>query len=126
MKLNLNDLAHFTGTEHYYQHWARGLVYTDGVHHLATNGAGWLVDAIASYQFDQRLNGRLREFQLWELEAKDGKATLTCREDSGLAPAITQEIEYTDFPDGSVKLYVERGSVDGVNEVRVLMLTSER
>ncbi len=38
MTLNKSDLSHFTGTENYYRHWTRRLVYTDGVKYLADEG----------------------------------------------------------------------------------------
>jgi hypothetical protein len=125
--VNLANLHNFTGTENYYRHWTRALVYTDGIHYLMENGAAWLVDAVASYQKRAPLTkGDLKEFQIWELESKDGKAVLTCKADSNKKPAITQNIEFTDFPEGSIKLYVELGSLDGVKEELILMLTSER
>jgi len=125
-----SDLNQFNGTESYYRHWTRKLVYTDGIHYLESNGAGWLVDAIASHQLNPKLNkGDLADFQLWELTveatAKGRKATLTCRADSDVKPVVTQEIEYTDFPLPSIKLYVEAGAV-GDTACKVLMLPSER
>lgn len=126
--LTKESLNHFTGTEGYFRHWTHRLVYTDGVKYLADNGAAWLVDAIASYQGDKRLTGNdmLRDMQFWKLTVTDGKAVLTCKADSGYAPAITQNIEFTDFPLDEVEVWVERGSVDGVNECMVAMLPSER
>jgi hypothetical protein len=92
------DPSQFSGSEYYYKHFT-GLLYTDGVQYLAeTFGAYWLIDAIASY-------ARKEPFQLWELAVHENSATLTCREDSGLRPVVTQEIEYTDFPE-NIKLYV--------------------
>ena len=53
----------------------------------------------------------LRDIQFWTLEVteKDGRrsAVLTCRADSGEKPAITQEIEYTDFDLPKIDLWVE-------------------
>jgi uncharacterized protein DUF6876 len=111
------------GTENWYRHWTRSLIYTDGVAYIAENGGGWLVDAIASYQGTKALKtDMLKDFQIWILkvdrEAKKG--VLTCIADDGWPPAITQEIEYTDFPLDEIKLYVERG------EEMTLMLPSER
>lgn len=124
--IDLASLGQFTGSERWFRHWTGAVHYTEGVHHLAMNGAAWLIDAIASYQTGKLLKGDLQYFQIWKLEAKDGKAVLTCQADSDRKPDVTQKIEFTDFPDGSVELYVELGSVDGINEHRVLMLTSER
>lgn len=123
----LEHLNQFTGTENYYRHWTRRLVYTDGVHYLTENGAAWLVDAIASYQGTKPLlKGGLRDMQFWKLEKTGNSAVLTCVEDTGYAPAITQKIEFTDFPLDSIEVWVERGSIDGETECMVAMLPSER
>jgi hypothetical protein len=121
------DLGQFYGTENYYRHWTRQLVYTDGIHYLAEHGAAWLVDAVASYQTEPKLNkGDLADFQIWHLKVNaDKSAVLTCKADSGRPAVVTQNIEYTDFPLGELKLYVELGGVGG-KPVKVLMLPSER
>lgn len=125
--IDLSQLGHFTGSQRYYRHWIGNIVLTEGVHYLASNGAGWLVDAIGSYQHKPKLKkGDLSEFQIWTLVSKDSSAVLTCKADSNTKPVVTQKIEYTDFPEGTITLYLELGSVDGVNEHRVLMLPSER
>jgi hypothetical protein len=87
-----------------------------------------LIDAIASYQRDRRITGNrlLRDLQFWELTVRDGAGLLTCVADAGLPPAITQAIAFTDFPLSEVRVWVERGSVDGVTEIMVAMLPSER
>lgn len=116
--LTENDLAGFSGTENYYHHWARNIIYTDGVKFMADEGGGhWLVDIIASYQTESAIcnNERLQDFQLWELKKIGKGGVVTCREDSGIAPTITQELETADFP-FDIKLYVEGG---------VLLLPSE-
>lgn len=74
------------------------------------SGAYWLIDAVFSY-------ARKEPFQLWELDVKDSKANLTMREDSDLEALVNQEIEYTDFPEGKWKFYLEN---------KVLMLPGER
>jgi hypothetical protein len=59
----------------------------------------------------------------------DGRGTLTCVEDSGRVPLISQEIEFTDIPLDEVEVWVERGSVPtrgGWLEALVAMLPSER
>lgn len=100
-----NDLSGFYGTEKYYR-YNQFYLLTDGTFFLMNNGAGWLIDAIASYHNKVIKNQRLREFQLWELSVKDNHGTLVCREDSGVKPYITQEIEFTDFPMKEFSLYV--------------------
>lgn len=126
------DLNGFTGTDNWYRHFG-GVTYTDGVKFLAEKAqAYWLIDAIASYQKESEIvhNPMLRDMQFWKLSVKDKKATLTCVEDSGLDPVITQEIEYTDFPLEEVDIWVERSGVPGrggrLEESMVMMLPSER
>lgn len=115
------ELAQFTGTENYHRFgMRRNVVATDGVKYLAENAkAYWLLDAIASYQGDKRITGRLRDMQFWNLTVKGRGAILTCRADDGIPPAITQEIEYTDFPLPSIDLWV------GCGDLIVIMLPSE-
>jgi hypothetical protein len=117
--VTVNDLAGFTGSDEFYQHWTRRLVYTQGVLFLAENaGAHWLIDLIASHQLDKRL--RTEDFQLWTLTIRSDKtARAEVLRDSGQPPLLFQEIEYTDFPvelAAEIKLYVRDG---------VLMLPSE-
>jgi len=109
------ELNSFIGTSCHYQHWL-GVCYTDGVKHLADRAAAhWLIDAIASWQ-PQAVKVD-REFQVWELIVNpDQSALLTFRTDAGVPPAITQKIEYTDFPLPSIEIWVEHG---------VLLLPSE-
>jgi hypothetical protein len=108
-KITKDDLSNFYGTSQWYIHWTRKLKYTDGIHFLCENGAAWLIDAIASYQGEKKLQTRgLKEFQVWELKVKDKKGILTCKADSGIPPVITQEIEYTDFP-FDISIWVEGG-----------------
>ena len=103
------NLANFTGTEHYYQHFP-GCKYTDGVKYLAeTAGCYWLLDVIFSYR-------RKDPFQIWTLVVKDKKAVVTMKEDSDTPVLIKQEIEYTDFPLDEISLWL----IDGV-----LILPSE-
>jgi hypothetical protein len=131
-QLTKTDLSQFTGTETYYPHWTGRLLYTDGIKYLADQGgAHWLIDAIASYQGDRRITGNpmLRNMQFWKLTVVDARGTLTCVEDSGRVPLISQEIEFTDFPLDVVEVWVERGSVPtrgGWLEALVALLPSER
>ena len=131
--ITLADLSQFTGTETWHRHFT-GLLYTDGIQYLAEQAeAYWLIDAIASYQYQLKRDEYLAEFQVWVISVagegerkypcllpQDGyKAVLTCWQDTpeqGLKPPVIQQIEYTDFPLIEIKLYVSGG---------VLMLPSE-
>lgn len=112
------DLAQFTGTSMYYQHLL-GVQYTDGVHFLAERGeAYWLIDAIASWQSDPRVNQdpMLQQIQFWKLIVNDDQsALLVCERDEGDI-AVRQEIPFTDFPLKCITLYLQQG---------VLLLPSE-
>ena len=112
------NLEQFTGTERYYKHWL-GILYTDGVKYLAEEaGAYWLIDAIASWQASPKVkrDRMLQRIQFWKLRVNpDNSAVLVCERDSDDV-ALTQEIEYTDFPLESVTLYLSEC---------VLMLPSE-
>jgi len=123
-KIDENTLAQFNGTERYFRHWTRSIIYTDGIEYLNANGAGWLVDAIASHQHNKKVKNE--PFQLWELVVNDQKAVLTCKSDSDQPAIVKQSIEYTDFPLKSIQIYVELGSIDGIKEEFIAMLPSER
>ncbi len=114
------ELQNFTGSLTQYRS-AFGMLYTEGVQHLILestgvigasgqrcNGAFWLLDAIASHQ--PQAKKTCDGFQLWTLTLREqgasSGATLRCRADSDQEPVITQEIECSDFPLASVKLYV--------------------
>ena len=87
------DLNQFTGTEQYYRHWLKGIVYTDGVKYVAESaGAYWLIDLIASYQPLEV------EFQVWELR-KEGEAWCVECTDGNENFVLKQDIPYTDFPE---------------------------
>lgn len=135
-----NILEQSTGTENYYQHWTKKLVYTDGVKEMAEfeNGQYWIIDLIASYQFLKNYNDN---FQQWEFitldnelkadkikpymkllldtiknnEAENPDALAVCTDGNGKV-LITQKIPYTNLPTDYLKLYL----IDNV-----LMLPSE-
>lgn len=102
-------MANFYGTETWHR-WSilfPKMLLTDGAKYLAEKaGAFWLMDAIASHQPKALKDRMLRDMQFWTLKVNaDKTAVLTCERDSGNV-AITQKIEYTDFPLPEIKLYV--------------------
>ena len=101
------ELNQFTGTERYYLHFS-DFRYTDGIKQLAEKAeAYWLIDVIASYQSEPKVKSL--SIQFWRLNVADKKATIICQEDTGIKPVVTQKIEYTDFPEGEIMLYVQNG-----------------
>ena len=117
---NLNEeFAGYTGTEKYYKHWCPGIVYTDGVKAVADKfKAYWLLDVVASYQPYKHVHSE--NFQLWEICTDNKKAVVTMKADDDKPVIIKQEIAYTDFPEGTLKLWL---SNDG--EQSVILLPSE-
>ena len=70
----------------------------------------------------------LRDMQFWTLSVKDNSAALICERDEGDI-VIRQNIEYTDFPLPSIRIWLEAGAaiIDGTERsVMVAMLPSER
>jgi hypothetical protein len=121
----LDNLSQFTGTTNYYR-WSplfRRAVLTDGTQYVAEEaGAYWLMDAIASHQpaVMAHHDDRLHSLQFWHLKVEpDHSAVLTCRADSGCEPAVTQQIEFTDFCLSEITIWV------AVTDRVVLMLPSE-
>ena len=106
------DISQFSGGDDRYEHVTKRLIYTEGVKYVADEaGAYWLIDAIASYQ-TRELDERTRGFQCWTLAVnrKESTAVLVCDDGDGNV-AVTQAIEYTDFPDEEIKMYVANGTL---------------
>ena len=111
-------LNQFTGTEHYHRYSPLfpKMLLSDGVLWLCENAdCLWLADAVASHQPKAMKDASLRDMQFWTLKVhgeSNKSATLTCERDTDDV-AITQEIEYTDFPLPEIKLYVGPATEDG-------------
>ncbi|MCB0325148.1 MAG: hypothetical protein KDD69_16300 [Bdellovibrionales bacterium] len=107
------DLYQFTGDDLRYQHPLKGqVIYTPGIRHLAEAGnAYWLIDAIASYFGSPEMSRamerdpRLRHMQFWKLTITNGSAVLVAEADADVAPFITQQIPFTDFPLPEVSIW---------------------
>lgn len=113
--LTHNELKQFTGDlERYHYPLNHSVTYTPGVKHLAERaGAFWLIDMIVSYVGSPIMrqaidkDPRLGSLQFWRLiVGEDRTAIVTCKADSGIKPAITQEIEYTNFPLDNIDLWM--------------------
>lgn len=101
--------AHAQGSGQFYRDPLTRLLYTDSIKMIAdVAGAYWLITDIGSYQ--PKL--KTQEFQIWTLDVKDHKGTLTMREDSNQPILVKQEYQFTDFPEGSWKFYVEQGQFE--------------
>ena len=110
-----SELQQFTGCDQVYQHsLVRKLVYTEGIRYLCEKTKSfWLLDAVASYFASSEMmkaidkDPRLKDFQVWTIAVKeDRSASITMRADSDTPPAITQDINWTDFPLDEVRMWV--------------------
>ena len=99
-----NNLRQFTGTENWYKVGINPrITFTDGVKYVAdTCGSYWLIDAIASYQY--QLDFQKEAFQVWELKVEDSKGVLTCDDGNGNI-FFTKEISFTTFPYSEIELW---------------------
>lgn len=110
------ELAHFTGTTRYYR-IDRKTLLTDGTHHLAERAlCYWLMYLFSSYLIELKLDDW---FTVLKFDVAGASANVII-EDGNDHVLATQQIEYTNFPLPTIKLY---GCWDG--EQWVLMLPSE-
>jgi hypothetical protein len=103
-----DNLRQCTGTEEYHRA-GLGLIFTDGVKWLADDAeCHWLISdlsIVAQMKFSKI------PFQLWKFRSKDSVGLLTMQEDTGSPVLYEQKYEYTDFPEGEIKLYVCDGII---------------
>ena len=103
----LSSLSQFTGTAQYH----KGMMtvnYTDGIKHLIKLAeCNWLVEDISIVS---KMRFQHIPFQIWTLQVQDGEGILTMKEDTNEPVLYRQEYSYTDFPEGTLKLYL----IDGV------------
>jgi len=98
------------GTEQYHR-YSSILDYpiiTDGVKAVAeVAGAYWLLDVIASYQHNKKLD---KAFQVWKLAVNLTECSGVVRGYNDTKRIITQKIPFTDFPLDKFTLYL----IDGI------------
>lgn len=96
-------LAHFTGTDGYTRLYPK-LLLTDGAVFLAEKaGCFWLMDVFASHLFTA-IDADMEPFTVLNLIKHSDSAKVTIDDGNGVVLA-EQDIEFTDFPLASIKLY---------------------
>lgn len=100
-------LAEFHGSAVFYRHrLAPNVVASEGAQFLSENGAGWLIDVIASHQFNPEV--AKCDNQRWTLTVDPEKKTakVVCSDDycEDYHELVTQDIHYTDFPLPKIEL----------------------
>ena len=114
--LKKEDLLPFIGSEVFYRHWAKLVIYTEGVKFLADKAhAYWLIDHIAIHQMVPKIHDL--EFQNWKLvvDLLTHRGTITVDDGNGNIAEI-EDINWTDFPLEEITLFYTG---------RTLMLPSE-
>ena len=102
------NLAQFTGTTVYYRYMPSFLL-TEGIKYLMDNGAGWLIDIIASVRALPSIKAEEKEFWTLNVDLEAHTAEVICTDgDKGDGPIelYRQKIDFTDFPMKQIKLYV--------------------
>ena len=93
------DLAHFHGTDTWYQHrLVRRVTYTEGAQYVAEHGgAYWLLDEIAFAQVT-RPGIAGEPFQVWELVVEPSQRARLVISDGNDRILGRKRIPFTDFP----------------------------
>ena len=106
-------LSQFTGSEHWYRHWAnRQVLFTDGAQHVAEHGgACWLLDEIVFAQKAEKAVAA-EEFQVWTLKVDLNRRTaiLTCG-DGNDNIVFTKAIDFTDFPVDEITFWFANNTI---------------
>ena len=103
------NLRQCIGSENVYGGFG-GYRYTDGVRILAEDAeCHWLISDLGIVARSKPF--RDVPFQLWKFRCKDMVGLLTMQEDSGAPVLYEQKYEYTDFPEGEIKLYCCDGTI---------------
>jgi hypothetical protein len=101
----LDGLAQQIGSEAVFRHWSRRLAYTQGVRYLAEQaGAYWLIDLIASWCIDPRIQAN--EFVHWKLTVNADRTAVAIADDGNGKEILRQTIPFTDFPLDEISLYL--------------------
>lgn len=104
-----------------HRHWL-GILFTAGVKYVAETGqCYWWIDLVASHQGNAK--AKAEEFQVWKLQINaDKSAVATMTDGNSETPIITQNIEFTDFPDpDGLEMYLVRSP----GQPAVLMMPCE-
>jgi hypothetical protein len=96
-----NGFGSCIGTSQYHQHpLVRNLVYTDGIYELCEGlKCWWFLDVVASYQLYASMAKVI--YQWWTVYVQNNQATVYCT-DGDDNVIKTQDIPFTDLPDGRI------------------------
>jgi len=114
----LPDLSSFTGTMEYHKLSLGSLKFTDGWAYLANKvQCFWLADLVCSVTHLKKIMEH-EGFIIWRVVVKDSSAVVSayydCESDGSYHPRkclYSQDIKYTDFPEGEFEFYQSNGVV---------------
>lgn len=111
-KQTMPDLSQFYGSCTWYKHaLLPNFLHTEGIQHLAEAvGGHWFIDVVASHQTNAKV--RNEPFQLWAIKLDGDGCIVTMRTDTDEPAIVTQEIEYSDFPE-DFECYCEANELGG-------------
>jgi Family of unknown function (DUF6011) len=121
LKETYGEVISVVEDQQFYRHRigaASFFIYGESIKDMAEDyGCYWLLDAIASYQYQARSHPQMKTFQMWELKTNIEKkeAVLTGSWDSG-SPLYRQRIPSVSFPKSYVKFYLENDTLTLVDE----------
>lgn len=106
------EMAECCGTEHYYSNFMLKFNYTDGVRQFcnkAGGGAYWFFDVVNSMFFDRKTAEKMDcDFIVITLKVfENSKAIIEFKDSDGVF--YSQDIPYTDCPEGEWKFFFEHG-----------------
>ena len=99
----LSNLSQFTGTMQYHKGMMT-VTYTDGIKDLIKLAeCYWLIEDISIVS---KMKFSNIPFQIWVLQVQNGEGILTMKEDTNEPVLYRQEYSFTNFPAGTLKLYL--------------------
>jgi len=114
------ELAYFTGTEQWYMHWARSIIYTEGVQFFAENGgdqgAYWFLDKVAC-EIAPLLKSKKERFGCVTLSSNAENQAVILVTDGNDNELAKYQIRYTDMQPGNWKFYL----IDDLSHLTLLL-----
>lgn len=94
------ELAKFHGSQCFYKHFLPGVIMSEGAHFLSNNGAGWLMDIIASYQHLREMKACIVQKWTLKVDEADRSAVVICSDGycEDYHELAKQVVPFTDFP----------------------------
>ena len=97
-RLSIDELQQFYGSENFYRHFSKNLVYTDGINFLAERAdCYWLIDEIA-FALPKLLKKQISWFYTVDFKVSKRKSARIIFTDGNEIRILQKRIRLTDFP----------------------------